>query len=234
VLLLKLVWRGIRDLFEMFMTLSMCTLLWWLCVILIIPSAPATVALFSMADPRRQVSSPELSDAIDVFKSAWKRGWGIALLTVPFLVMLFWNLTFFAGSSSTLGAMIPLWTVMLVLLFVVTLYAFSMAGTMESGIRNAFRGAMFVLVSRPGLSIALSFVLGFLVLIMTVTVIPMLLIGPSLVASIVNRVTLTVLGEEIIDPSAPTVERANERAMGINPDPGPLSRFRSSKNRTDR
>jgi hypothetical protein len=114
------------------------------------------------------------------------------------------------------------------------MYAFSMAGTMESGVRNAFRGAMFVLVSRPGLSIALSLFLGFLILVMTITVIPMLLVGPSLVASIVNRVTLTVLGEEIIDPSSPTVERAQERAMGVNPDPTLLTRFKPGKKRADR
>ncbi|HYI25841.1 MAG TPA: YesL family protein [Thermomicrobiales bacterium] len=213
----------------MFMILSFFSLLWWVCAILIVPMAPATVALFSMADPRRHVSVPELSDAIDVFKTSWKRSWGIWLLTVPFIAMLLWNLTYFSGTSSLLAAMVPLWIVLLVLLWIVALYAFSMAGTMESGVRNAFRGAMYVLVVRPGVSIALGLFLIVLIGVMSVMVIPMLLFGPALVASIVNRVTLTALGEEIIDPSAPTVERAREQAAGINPEPGLVSRFRGKK-----
>lgn len=224
-----MVWRGIRDFFEMFMTLSLFSLLWWLSAILIVPVAPATVALFSMADPRRQVSTPELADGIEVFKASWKRSWGIWLVTVPFLVMLFWNLTYFSGTSSLLGAMIPLWVVLIVLLWIITLYAFSMAGTMESGVRNAFRGAMYVLLVRPGVSIGLSLFLAVLAVVMSVMVIPMVLFGPALIASIINRFTLTVLGEEIIDPSSPTTERAQERAKGINPDPGLLTRFRGKK-----
>ncbi len=231
VLFLKLVWRGIRDLFEQFVLFCLFSMVWWFCVILIVPAPPATVALAAMADPRRMGAAPEFGDAVEVFKSSWKRSWGIALLTIPFLVMLFWNLTFFAGSNHPLAPMIPLWIIMMILLFIVTIYAFAIAGTMESGIRNAFRGAMFVLVSRPFMSIFLSLFLVVLVFLMSVTVLPMLLIGPALVFSIVNRFSLTILGEEIIDPSTPTNERADERARGLNPDPTFFSRFRGGSKR---
>lgn len=234
MLFLKLVWRGIRDLFEQFILFSLFSLLWWLCAVLIVPAPPATVALAAMADPRRLGAAPELADAIDVFKSSWKRSWGIAIFTIPFLAMLLWNLTFFAGTDHPLAPMIPLWIIMLILLFIVTLYAFSIAGTMESGVRNAFRGAMFVLVSRPFMAIFLSLFLAVLILLMAVTVLPMLLLGPALVFSIVNRFTLTILGEEIIDPSAPTNERADERARGLNPDPTFFSRFRGGSRRENR
>ena len=223
---LKLVWRGVRDLFDNFLMFGAMSLLWWLCAILIVPGPPATVALASIADPRRKGAAPELADAIAVFKASWKRSWGIAALTIPFLAMLFWNLTFFSSGNSILVPMIPLWLIMTVILFILTFYAFSVAGTMESGVRNAFRGAMFVLVSRPFMGIFLSILLGVLILVMTVTVIPLLLFGPSLVFCIVNRFTLTIFGEEIIDPSAPTVERADERARGVNPDPTLLGRMR--------
>lgn len=234
MLFLKLVWRGIRDLFEQFILFSLFSLLWWLCAVLIVPAPPATVALAAMADPRRLGAAPELADAIDVFKSSWKRSWGIAIFTIPFLAMLLWNLTFFAGTDHPLAPMIPLWIIMLILLFIVTLYAFSIAGTMESGVRNAFRGSMFVLVSRPFMAIFLSLFLALLILLMAVTVLPMLLLGPALVFSIVNRFTLTILGEEIIDPSAPTNERADERARGLNPDPTFFSRFRGGSRRENR
>jgi len=82
-------------------------------------------------------------------------------------------------------------------------------------------------------TIAMFAILAVLIFFMSVTILPMLLIGPALVFSIVNRFTLTILGEEIVDPSLPTNERADERARGVNPDPGFFSRFRGgSKRRT--
>ncbi len=234
MLLLKLIWAGLRDTFSQFMVFALLSLSWWLAAILIVPGPPATTALMSVADPRRLGATPEFGDAWEVFKASWKRSWGIAVFTLPFLLMLVWNLTFFSGIESYFAAMVPLWTVMFVLLLVISLYAFSMAGTMESGVKNAFRGAMFVLVSRPFLSMFLSVFLVFLSLVMSLMVLPMLLIGPALIASIVNRVTLTVLGEPIIDPDAPTPERADERAKGLNPDPTFFSRFRRGQSQKGR
>jgi len=227
VLFFKLVWLGIKDLFEQFLTLSMFSLAWWVSIILIVPGPPATVALFSMADPRRQTSTPELSDAIAVFKSSFKRAWGFACCTVPLILVLLWNLTSYAGTSRLLAAMVPLWIIMLLLLVIVTVEGFSVAGTMESGVKNAFRGAMFVLVSRPFMSISLVIFLLILSFFMTITVLPMLLIGPALIACIVNRFVLTILGVEIIDPLSPTNERAYERERGINPDKGFIGRLRN-------
>lgn len=226
MLFLKLLWSGIRDFFEQFMTFSLLSFLWWLCAITVVGGPPASVALMSITDPRKKGSAPELGDAIEVFRSSWRRAWGIALFTVPLLIMLVWNLTFFSDSATALAPLIPLWFILLVMVFAIALYAFSVAGTMESGVRNAFRGALFILVSRPFLGLGLSVFVAMLILVMSVLVIPMVFFGPALVSSIVNRFTLTLLGEEIIDPSAPTVERADERSRGLNPDPSFASRFR--------
>jgi uncharacterized membrane protein YesL len=232
VLFFKLFWLGIKDLFEQFLTLSMFSIAWWLSIILVIPGPPATVALFSMADPRRQTSTPDMSDAIAVFKGSFTRAWGFALCTVPLIIVLLWNLTSYAGTSQVLAAIVPLWAIMLILILIVTVVGFAVAGTMESGVKNAFRGAMYVLVSRPFMSISLSIVLLVLSFFMTITVLPMLLVGPALIACIVNRFVLTILGVEIIDPLAPTDERAFERERGINPDKGFIGRLRNENKRT--
>lgn len=226
VLLVKLVWLGLRDFFEQFMMFMLLSVMWWICAVTIVPGPAMTVALTSTTDPRKKGSAPELGDAFTVFKSCWKRAWGIWLFTVPFVAILAWNLAYFSNTDYALAPMIPLWFILLVLMFVFTLYAFSMAGTLESGVKNAFRGAMFVLVSRPFVSIGLSFFLAFLIVVMTVLVVPMLIMGPALIACIVNRVSLTILGEEIIDPNSPTVERFDERKRGVNPDPSFVSRFK--------
>ena len=231
VLFFKLLWQGIKDLFEQFLTMIMFSVAWWLSVLLIVPGPPATVTLFAMADPRRQTSTPEMSDAIAVFRTSFRRAWGFALCTVPLILILVWNLAAFAGTADLLAALVPLWVIMLLLLSILTVEGFSVAGTMESGVRNAFRGAMYVLVSRPFMSISLAIFLLFLSFVMTITVLPMLLVGPALIACIVNRFVLTILGVEIIDPSAPTVERAYERERGINPDKGIIGRLRNENRR---
>lgn len=223
---LKLVWRGFRDLFDQLLTLGLYSVLWWVCTILIVPGPPATVALFAMCDPRRKVSQPDFGDAVQVFKGAYRRSWGIAILTVPLLAILLWNLLFFSGSNHPLIALVPLWLIMILLVYILTLYAFSVAATMESGTRNAFRGALFVLVSRPFFSIGLGLFLLVLGSILAVTVLPLILFGPALMACIVNRFALVALDVPVVDPDSPTDERQDERKRGINPDRGLIGRMR--------
>ena len=228
---LRLFLRGIRDLFEQLLSLCMYSLLWWIAVATVVLAPPATVTLFSMADPRRQVTNPEFGDAVAVFRSSFRRGWGIFLWTVPLITILIWNTYYFGGTNETLSILVPLWLLMSIALLMLGLYAFSVAGTMESGVKNAFRGAAYLLVSRPFVSLFLIVSLLVLSLLMTVTVVPMVLFGPALIASIVNRFTLHGLQVEVIDPNAPTDERAYEQERGLNPDQGFLQRLRGAGNR---
>lgn len=225
----RLVWRGIRDLFDQILPFALYSILWWVCILLIIPGPPATLALFAMCDPRRRVSQPEFSDAVAIFKSAFLRSWKVALVTVPFVAILAWNLFYFSGTDHVLIALVPLWVIMLVILFVLLHYSFSVAAMMESGPRNALRGAMFVLVSRPFSGIALSLFLMVVGSVLAVMVLPMALFGPALLACIVNRFVLDGLGVPVTDPDSPTDERQDERERGVNPDPTLLSRLRGGK-----
>lgn len=225
----RLVWRGTRDLFDQMLSFALYSILWWLCVLLIVPGPPATVALFFMCDPRRRISQPEFSDAVEIFKSAFIRSWKVALVTVPFVLILAWNVFFFSGTDQVLIALVPLWVVMLVILYIVTLFAFSVAALMESGPRNALRGSLFVLVKHPFSGIALSLFMLVVGSVLAIMVLPMALLGPALMACIINRFVLDGLGVEVIDPDAPTDERQDERARGLNPDPTLVSRMRGGK-----
>jgi uncharacterized membrane protein YesL len=228
---LRLLGKSVRDVFEQLLTFCLYSLLWWVCIVTVILGPAATVTLFAMADPRRQVMSPEFSDCIAVMKTSFRRGWGIFLWTVPLIVVLIWNTFYFGGTEEGLRVLIPLWLLMSVILTVLALYAFSVAGTMESGVRNAFRGAIYVLVAKPFRGLLLGLFLIVLSLIMTVTVLPMLFLGPAIIAAIVNRFILDGLGVHVIDPNAPTDERADEHVRGINPDKGILQRLRGSNQR---
>lgn len=235
----KLVWRGIRDVFEQLVFMGGLSLGWWLCVAplaagvmlfflapILLPVTlltsflipPATVTLFAMADPRRMVSKPDFSDIRMTFATSIKSSWQIGLATVPLLIILLWNVVYFLGGGSILSAFVPLWMIMFIFLFILTLYMFSLAGTMESRLRNAFRGGMFVLVSRPFTAATLSLVIIVMGALFTILVLPMLLLGPAMMAAVINRFVLDALQVEVIDPNAPTSERSYEKAQGLNPE----------------
>lgn len=228
---LRLLGKSLRDVFEQLMTLCLYSLLWWVCIVTVVFGPVATVTLFAMADPRRQTMSTEFSDSIEVMKTSYRRSWGIFLWTVPLIAVLVWNTYYFAGTEAGLRILIPLWTLMSVVLIILTLFAFSVAGTMESGVRNAFRGAIYVLVDRPIRGLILSLFLILLSLVMAVTVVPMVFFGPAIIATIVNRFVFDGLKVEVIDPNAPTNERADEHARGVNPDRGFLDRLRGTSQR---
>ncbi len=242
-----LIWRGIRDVFEQLVFMGGLSLAWWLCAApvflgfmlfittpILLPVAllmtvllpPATVTLFAMADPRRMVNKPDRHEIASVFRSSVKRGWMIGLATVPLLLILAWNIVYFQNSNSFLAAFVPLWAIMFIFIFILMLYMYSLAGTMESRLRNAFRGGMFVLVSRPFTAAFLSILIIAVGAIFTVMVLPMLLFGPALMAAVVNRFVLDALKIEVVDPNAPTTERAFEREKGINPELTPWDRIK--------
>ncbi len=208
---LRLVGRGARDTFDQFLPLVLFSLAWWCANVLVVTGPPATATLFAMADPRRQAAVPDWGDAIATFRAVFWRAWGITLWTIPLIAVLFWNLLFFGGTDQTLAVLAPLWTLMIALLLVLTAYALAVTGLLSTGVRDTFRAATFLLVSRPLTSLGLFLFLVVLFGVMVVLVVPLIMIGPGLIASIVNRFALAGLDIEVIDPNRPTPERAIEQ-----------------------
>jgi hypothetical protein len=229
--------RGARDLYDQFAYFMMLSFGWVLAAVplyvgytllaispMLIPLAiftaflvpPATLTLFALTDPRRVVDRPDMRQIGQIFADSVKRSWIIALVTITPMVVLLWNSVFFGGTESVMAAFVPLWLIMFVFLFILTLYMFSLGGLMESGLRNAFRGGMYVLISRPFASMFLSLFVLIVGTLFTVTVLPMLTIGPPLFAAIINRMVLTELKVPVIDPNQPTNERQWEKERGLN------------------
>lgn len=216
----KLFLRGLKDVYDQFVLLMMVSVLWWLCILLIVPGPPATVALFRMADPRNQTELPELRDFFRVIGEVFRTAWGIAAFTVPVILVLLWNTLFFQGSSSAFTVMVPLWIVMIFIASILMLYAYATVATMDAKVRNAFRGATYLLVLRPFSSGILMLLLLILMAILAVLVLPLVLFGPAVTAAVINRFALDGFDVEVIDPNRPTTERAAERSRGVGHDDG--------------
>ncbi len=234
----RLFLRGLKDAYDQFVLLMIVSVLWWGCAILIVPGPPATVALFRMMDPRNAIQMPELSDFFRVLRENFKTAWAVAAFTVPVIVVLAWNMLFFQDSDSVFTIMVPLWFVMIIITFMLMLYAFATVAAMESYTRNAFRGAVYLMVMRPFTAGLLFVLLSVLLALFTVLVLPLFLFGPGVVAAVVNRFVLSGYDVEVIDPSSPTQERQHEVAHGINPDrsgiKGLFQRGRDNRRREQR
>lgn len=216
----RLFFRGLKDVYDQFVLLMVVSLMWWVCVALIVTGPPATVALFRFADPRNQIRKPELGDFFGTMKSSFGTSWAIAGFTLPVFLILLWNSLFFRGSDSGFAIMVPLWVVMMLITAILALYAFATVAAMESRVRNAFRGATYLLIMWPFTSGLLILLLTIMSSLFAVLVLPLFLLGPAVGASVVNRFVLAGYDVEVIDPSSPTQERSHEVARGIDTDSG--------------
>ena len=233
---LRLLWAGMKDTYEQFayfIGLSLVFSLMLLPSVLVYFSVgwailtlplllvasfavpPSLSTLYALVDPRRLLDHPEWREVPGLWVASFKRSWLIACYTILPLIMIGWNIAYFAGSGHALQMLVPLWLVMWVLLFILTQYCFCLSGTVESGPRNAFRGGMYVLVRYPFRSIFLSIILIVLGYFFTITMLPMVVIGPAFFAAIVTRFVFDALEVYVPDPDSPTDERAWERAHGI-------------------
>lgn len=211
---LKLIGKGCSDTLEQLLRFTLLTLAWWLCVLLIVPAGPATIALFAMTDPRRLGQEPDWSDALMAGRRSWRRGWLIVLATVPLMFVLVWNIRAFASSGSAVVVLEPLWLVLLLFIGSICAYALAVAALRDQPAAVALRQATQLVGARPFRALVMAATIWLLVVVGTLLVVPMVMFVPALVAAIVNRFTLDGLGIPVTDVLEPTEERLREEQTG--------------------
>ena len=212
----KLIWRGFGDALDHLLPFAVWTLAWWGCLVLILPAPAATITLATLTDPRRTVDRPDWRDALAVLRRSLKRGWVLALLTVPIVAVLVANLSAYGTSGSRWSLLVPLWAFLLLLALATVLYAFAIAGLTQAPIRTVIARALLLVVARPLRAVLLIGVVTVFVAIGGALVIPLVLVVPALCAAIINRLVLDGLGLPVIDPLAPTAERLAENQRRAN------------------
>jgi hypothetical protein len=206
-------WKGLRSVFDHLFQFLVASCTWYVAVLLIVGGPAATLALFRITDPRWGFGEdpPTWRESAEyVWRNLW-RGWTLALLTAPVLLLCLFNIGFYAEESGSFGILVPLWVFLLVAGSAITLIAFSIAALEGKPTSAALRLAAkltFARLPRVLLTLVLVVLLGLFSVVLT----PFLLLYPAVVASIVNRLILDALRIPIPDPSAPTPERELERA----------------------
>lgn len=210
---LRLIGRGIADVFEHLLPFMLASLLWWLGVLLIVTAPPATTALFAVTDPRRAIDRPEPRDVLAQFRrQAWS-SWKLFLVAGPIIAVLVWDLGFYGGGAGGLAILAPLWLVLLIGACAITIASISALALTESSVSTSFRRGTYVVLSAPFRSVLLLLVSVIYTLIGMVLVVPLVLIVPPLIAATFNRLVLTQLGIAVTDPTAPTEERLLEQEI---------------------
>lgn len=207
---LRLIGRGASDTFEHLLPFALLSLGWWLCVLLVLPAPIATATLAALTDPRRSVDRPDWADVKTIFRDNLRRGWGVALLTLPVVAILIVNLASYAGGASRWALFVPLWSILLLVAVAVSLGAFAVAGLLGGTAPGAARIAVAVALRRPFRTFGIVIGLAFLVGLGSLLVVPLVMLVPALVAAIFNRFVLDTLDLPVPDPLAPTAEREEE------------------------
>ncbi|MGH2562161.1 MAG: hypothetical protein ACRDJH_24135 [Thermomicrobiales bacterium] len=208
---LRIVLRGMKDTFEHLLPFTMASLGWWLCVFLIVPAPGATIALFRLTDPRvsSELERQSIRQSVDVIWANLRRGWGVAALTVPILLILVINLAT-VGSAARLAILVPLWAILLLLGVAATLSAFALAALFDQPALDAVKHSLLLTGARLPRALFVVVLLWLIVFLGTVLVVPLFMFLPAAVAAAANRMVLDGLGVEIYDPLAPTEERLRE------------------------
>jgi len=210
----RLIGRGSSDTLEQLLRFTLLTLAWWLCALLIVPVGPATIALFAMTDPRRLGDAPGWSEAVQIGRRSWRRGWLILLATMPLMFVLVWNIRAFATSSDQIVVLEPFWLLLLLIIGSICAFALSVAALLDLPTAMAVRQGAQLVGAHPLRSIVMALALWLIVALGTLLVVPMVMFVPALVAAIVNRFALDGLAIPVTDVLAPTEEREREDRAG--------------------
>jgi uncharacterized membrane protein YesL len=209
----RLVLRGLADTYDHLVYFTLITLFWWLCVGLILPGPAATIALFTHADPRigTLTDRPSWAETLRLIRANLWRGWRLALITVPVLLLVLYNISFYGRGTSALGLLAPLWLFLLLIGLLITMSACSISALLqEESAKTAAKLAVVLVGARLPRGLLLLLCTSIVVLLGSVLIVPAVMFIPATVAAIVNRFVLTGLRLDIPDPLSPTPERLAE------------------------
>jgi hypothetical protein len=206
--------KGLSDTLENLLAFTILSAGWWLGLVLIIPAPGVTIALLAAADPRivHAAGRPGFGEAVDLVARNLRRGWSLAIVALPMLGVLAYNLWAYRDAADPVAGLAPLWIVLFLGVGGIAALALACMALFDDDLPASLRRAAAVLARRPlG---ALGLLCGLLLLLIpsALLVVPLLLFFPAMSAAIVDRFVLTTLALPVADPLDPTPERRAEEA----------------------
>jgi uncharacterized membrane protein YesL len=212
----RIVLKGLSDTLEHLLPFCLASLAWWLAVFTVVFAPGATLALFRVIDPRvtSELDRPSLRESADFARRSLARGWRLALVCLPIVAVLLWNLRYYSLGQSQVALLAPLWIMLLLTAIFMTATAFSAAALLDQPWRPALTYAAIQTGRQLPTVLVISAVLWPLFLLGGLLVVPVFMFLPATFAAVINRFLLASEGIAIPDPLFPTDERAVEEARG--------------------
>jgi hypothetical protein len=211
---IRAIFKGLSDTLENLLAFTLLSLCWWLAAVLVLPAPGAAIALLAATDPRIVNASdrPDMRDAIELTGHYLRRGWLLALVAVPLLVVLGFNLWSYRDAEGLAAALGPLWIAVFAAITMIAALAAACMALFDDGLAPGMRRAGGILARRPLAALLAFALLALLLLVSAMLVVPLVLFYPAMAAVILNRFVLHTLGVSIPDPLDPTMERRVEEA----------------------
>lgn len=238
---------SLRDLFDDFLLLIVCNLLWALmslpiwffaltlllsgasfaaamaAILGVLPAGPATAALFHVAFRVADGRASKISDFVDGVRQNARVGVILTGVGVAGLVLILFNLGFYLGVSNIFGGlMLGLWLYLLISWAGIFIYAFPLAYFQERpDLRLIARNAFLMAVGRPLFTILTLLLMGVLLALSAYLIVPIVLFTVSFLAVWSTRATKT-----LIDDARRRREEAEAKAQSAS---APASEERGRK-----
>jgi uncharacterized membrane protein YesL len=237
---------SLRDLFDDFLLLIICNLLWalislpiWLlaysllvagaayaaaatALIGTIPAGAATAGLYAVAFRVTDGLASKVGDYIAGVRQHARIGIILTALAVGGVIIILFNLGFYLTVTNLFGGvMLGLWLYLLIFWLGLMLYAFPLAFLQEQpDLRTIARNAFLMTVGRPVFTALTLLLMGVILLLSLVLVAPIVLFTTAFLAVWATRATRTLIDD---------ARRRREAAEGAPTAPGPEERGRKGQ-----
>lgn len=199
-----IMWRVIKAAYEeLFLCVGM-SLLWWAGAFLVVTGAPATMGIQHVANRLANYKRADSGFFWENARAHVGKGYILFLFSVLVPPALAFNVWFYANAESWLRLIGLVWLWILLIWLLVAQYIFPLFWQQdEPNVRLAFRNAALLAAKYPLYSLLMLFFQITLILIAFVTILPLPLLLPAMIALAQNFGALGILQEMGLAPEPP-------------------------------
>jgi uncharacterized membrane protein YesL len=185
--LLRIIGLSFRDTYNELFLMVILSLLWWLAMITVVASAPATLALAHIGYRIAREKRVDFDFAKEAFRNHFWLGWRIGIVGLVSLIIIIGNLLFYLQLEGWLQGLAFFFLYLLTAWLTVFLYGFALVSAMKDrSMRAVLRNAALLTFANPIFSFLLALALVLLAGISVLVILPLLL-APGLVAIMGGR-----------------------------------------------
>lgn len=231
----RVMWGALRDLFDEFLLLTLANVMWAAmsvplfsiayvamvsnaalpaaaaALVGVVPAAPAFAGLYALSKRIIEGRASKLSDFFAGMRAYAVPAWRLYGVWMAGLVLILWNLAFYAGVPGILGGvLIGFFLYLFMLWSALIIYAFPLMVLMERpSLKQIARNALVMIVSRPIYTLVTMLLMGFILILSSVVLVaPFLLFAVALLALWSTRATQFLIDEAQAQKEAAAAEAA--------------------------